>query len=607
MILKALADYYERMLNDPDCDVAPPGWFHGKIDYAIVIDQAGNFKAIRSLQTEQNGRFVGRKTLLPFIGKQALKHANSGEDANLLWDNATFVLGLGKKGDTKIGSFISTLEAKVGDLQDEAIYALIKYMKTEEEDAPASMKMLSHPEYGEEISEGRVSVTFQFVDDPPDRFIFERENIKERISNLEESGAPIGTCLATGKSNQPIELCLAVIKNMVGAKKDPNLTSFNKPSFTSHSKSQGLNAPVSKKAAFAYTTSLNHLLRKGSQQHIQVGDASTVFWAQSQHSIENDFANFLGDAPAGEEEISFGKIRSLFKSVKTGVLPEEDRIKFYVLGLTPMGPRVAVRFWFDGSVRQVKERIVQHFSDLAMISSPFDPPFLSLKKVLLASSRHSTKHPYGEADDIAPKLASDTFRAVIEGTTYPRSILQKIVNRVKAEQGLCDKKGKQLANVTYARAALIKGFLVREARIKGSKTKEVGEMLDTTNENIGYVLGRLFAVLEKIQLESHTRDGQKRPDLNKTIRDTYFSAATSSPLVIFKRLQDLAIHHLAKIRNSGKSTVWLDKLMGEVMGKVPSAGIPATLALEDQGRFAVGYYHQRQDFFNSNKEESKGE
>ncbi len=122
--------------------------------------------------------------------------------------------------------------------------------------------------------------------------------------------------------------------------------------------------------------------------------------------------------------------------------------------------------------------------------------------------------------------------------------------------------------------------------------------LDKTIENPGYVLGRLFAVLERIQEQAHG-------GLNKTIRDTYFSAATSNPLVIFKRLQDLAIHHLAKIRNSGKSTVWLDKLMQEVMGKVPANGVPVTLTLEDQGRFAVGYYHQRQDFFNKKENETK--
>ena len=124
--------------------------------------------------------------------------------------------------------------------------------------------------------------------------------------------------------------------------------------------------------------------------------------------------------------------------------------------------------------------------------------------------------------------------------------------------------------------------------------------LDKTNENMGYVLGRLFSVLERIQKQAQS-------GLNKTIRDTYFSAASSSPQVIFRRLQDLAIHHLAKIRNSGQSTVWLEMLLQEVMGKIPAAGLPTTLSVDDQGRFAIGYYHQCQAFFTKKENETKGD
>ncbi len=605
MILKALAEYYERMLNDPECDVAPPGWFYGRLDYLIVLDRKGNFNSIRSIQTEREGRLTGRTTLLPFIGKQALKHTNSGNDANLLWDNATFVFGLGNKGDTKIKSFISTMEEKLRNVKDEAVGSILAFLRNGQSDQNGFSEILEHPEYGKNIMEGRVTLSFQYVDD--ENPVFMRKPIKDRISTLSDSDAPIGTCLVTGEENQPIELCHVVIKNLKGAKKDPNVASFNKESFTSYGKSQSLNSPVSKKSAFAYTTALNHLLRSGSLQRIEVGDATTVFWTQFPNSIEDDFSCFLGEALKGEEEVSYGKIRSLFKSVKSGVPPEEEKNKCYILGLAPMEARVAVRFWFDDSIKTLKKRIVRHFEDIAIIHADYAPPFLSMKRLLLATSRQSTKHPFGEESDIAPKLAGDIFRAVITDTPYPLSVLQKIVNRVKAEQGLCDNKGKQLENVTYARAALIKGYLVRVTRIRGITIKEVGEMIDKTYENIGYVLGRLFASLEKIQVESHRREGQKEPNLNKTIRDTYFSAATSNPLVIFKRLQDLSIHHLAKIRNSGKSTVWLDKLMREVMDKIPASGIPITLSLEDQGRFAVGYYHQRQDFFNKKEDEDKGE
>ena len=125
--------------------------------------------------------------------------------------------------------------------------------------------------------------------------------------------------------------------------------------------------------------------------------------------------------------------------------------------------------------------------------------------------------------------------------------------------------------------------------------------LDRSYDNIGYVLGRLFAVFERIQEQAQ---GKR---LNKTIRDTYFGAASSSPLVTFRRLQDLAIHHLAKIRHAGKATTWLEKMLGEVNDLIPVTGIPATLSLEDQGRFAIGYYHQRQDFFTKTETTEEGE
>ncbi|MCL7489413.1 MAG: type I-C CRISPR-associated protein Cas8c/Csd1 [Desulfobulbaceae bacterium] len=605
MILKALADYYERMLNDPECDVARPGWFWGRLDYVVSLDGQGNFKSIRSLQTEQDGRLVGRTSLLPFIGKQALKHANSGKDANLLWDNSSFVLGLGGKGELKLESFISAIKKSLGDSKDDAIESLILFLNKELASPDAYMQILSHPEYGEGISSGQASITFE-LDSDQNCFVFQREQISEKISDLTDTSGPVGTCLVTGKTGQPIEQCHVVIKNLYGAKKDPNLISFNKDSFSSYGKSQSLNSPVSTTAAFAYTTALNHLLRNKSRQKFQLGDTSTVFWARENHEFEDEFTDFLGEPPK-EVEPDYGKIRSLLSAVKKGVRPPEDDIPFYILGIAPNAARISVRFWYAGDIRDVKQRIAQHFEDLEVVRAPHDREFLSLKQLLLATSRHSTKYPFGDREDIAPNLGGEIFRAVINGTTYPRTILQKMVNRVKSEQGLCDKKGKQLANVTHARAALIKGFLVRDSRLKGINTKEVGKMLDKTNVNIGYVLGRLFAALEKIQIESHKKEGQKKPELNKTIRDTYFSAATSNPLVIFKRLQDLAIHHLAKIRNSGKSTVWLDKLMQEVMDKIPASGIPVTLSLEDQGRFAVGYYHQRQDFFNKIEDETKGE
>jgi CRISPR-associated protein Csd1 len=582
MILQSLANYYQRLADDPNIDIPPFGWFRGRLDYVVTLNENGGFVSLVSQKRQEGKRLVGRKTLMPCIGKQALKHANSGKDANLLWDNSSFVFGLGNKGAVKLSSFISTIKDMVGDLNDEAVNAVIMFLEEGQRNPTQYSPILEHAEYGKEINEGRSCITFG-MDEDVSPYVFARPCVEERISKLEFSeGAPRATCLITGKEDQPIELCHLVIKNIYGVQKDPNLISFNKESFNSFGKDQGTNSPVSQKGAFAYTTALNYLLASENQR-MQVGDASTVFWAKNPCDLEQDFHSFLAP-PKGEEAVSYDKIRGLLSAVKTGIPPQEADQPFYVLGLSPNASRIAVRFWYDGNVKEIKERVARHFQDLEMVRAPHDPEYLSLFQLLVSTATER------KADNIPPNLGGDVARSVLTGTAYPRTLFANAIRRCKAEQ-----------RIDFARACIIKAFLVRNARIAESKQKEVSMALDTTYDNIGYVLGRLFAVLERIQEQAQGRG------LNKTIRDTYFSAAASSPLVTFKRLQDLAIHHLAKIRNSGKSTVWLEKMLGEVENLIPPQGVPSILGLEDQGRFSVGYYHQRQEFFAKHETQEEGE
>ncbi len=582
MIIKALADYYERMLADASVDIAPFGWFEGRLDYVVKINGSGGFVSLNSLKRQDGKRLVGRPILLPCIGKQALKQTNSGRDANLLWDNSSFVFGLGNKGGLKLESFISAIRENLADLNDDAVNAILKYLEAGKADKACFASVVEHSEHGTEISEGRANISFSLEGDCC-LLITERENLKSRISQLEfTDGVPFGICSVSGKQNQPIELCHSVIKNMYNVQKDPILVSFNKPAFNSFRKEQSNNSPVSQRAAFAYTTALNTLLKQGSHQRMQVGDASTVFWAKEPDALEDDFSFFLGEPPKGEESVSFAKIRSLLSAVKTGIKPDEEDIPFYVLGLAPNAARISIRFWYEGSVGEIKERIAQHFEDIEMVRAKYDREYLSLFQLLLATATQ------GKADNIPPNLGGDLVRSVLSGSLYPRTLLANAIRRCKAEQ-----------RVTHAQAAIIKGVLTRDARFN-KITKEVDVALDKTNGNEGYVLGRLFAALERIQ-------EQAQSGLNKTIRDTYFGAACSSPLVTFTRLQSLAIHHLAKIRNSGKSTVWLEQLMQEIVGLLSAEGISPILSLEDQGRFSIGYYHQRQSFFTKKETEDKGE
>ncbi len=326
------------------------------------------------------------------------------------------------------------------------------------------------------------------------------------------------------------------------------------------------------------TTLLNHLLRKDSSQRIQVGDASTVFWAERDSDFETAAADIFGDPPKDDPDCGTRAVQTLMDAVHSGKWGSSDEhMRFYVLGLAPNAARISIRFYHCVTLLELGQRIAQHFEDLSLARGSHDPQYPSLFRLLAAVAVQN------KADNIPPNLGGAIVDAIFAGvnTPYPSLWLNAAVGRCRAEQ-----------NVNYLRAAAIKACLNRQMRYaqlsspNPSLEQEFLPMLDLSNPNPAYRLGRLFAVLEKIQEEAS-------PGLNATIRDRYYGAASSTPVAVFTTLLRLKNAHLKKL-TPGRITGF-EKLLGEVLG--PVTDFPKHLSLPDQGRFALGYYHQRQDFF----------
>jgi CRISPR-associated protein Csd1 len=565
MILQALHELYERKRADPDpARRLPPFGFEEKqIPFVIEIDANGRLVQISDTRETAGKKTVGRTFLVP----QGIKKT-SGVAANLLWDTAEYVLGVDTKDKPERvaeqhAAFMARIEALPEPArEDPGVRAVLAFLRT------VPRAALKKESAWDDIRRDNPLLTFRLHGDT--ELVCQRPAVTRHATPTADA-APHGECLITGEL-APIERLHTAIKGVWGAQTSgANIVSFNLDAFTSFGLEQGANAPVGRPAAFAYTTALNHLLARDSRHRLQIGDASTVIWAQRPDELEEALPLMFGeskdDPTAGVEAA-----KKLYAAVQSGRLAGTDgENRFYVLGLAPNASRLSVRFWYAGPLAELAPRVAQHFEDLRLVRPPGAPEHLSLFRLLVHCAVQR------KADNIPPLLAGDIVRAVFAGerAPYPHALLNAAVNRCRAEQ-----------EVPYPRAAAIKAWLNRNIRFTQSTEKEFTPMLDPDQPSVPYRLGRLFAALEKIQEEA-------QPGINATIRERYYGAASSTPVAAFTTLLRLKNHHLAKLSAARKTQ--FEKLLGEILAGV--GDFPAHLNLPDQGRFALGYYHQRQAFF----------
>ncbi len=583
MILQALYDYYQRKAANPESCIAPEGFEWKEIPFIIVIDQEGNFLALEDTREGDGKKKKAKQYRLPkSVGRQG---SNSWMTSCLLWDHYGYVVGHARSESEKdqamaekqMLSFIKRIQELPVDVKgDEGVMAVIRFYENGE------YEKVKDAENWDECTK-IVGCNMSFRLDGEADIVPCRDAVRVYVESLIGDGDDdvTGLCLVTGKKAE-----IARIHSNTPINKDSKkFVSFQKGSgYDSYGKEQAFNAPICKSAEFAYTTALNMLLGKESKNKVQVGDAVTIFWSQKQDSFEDDFSAFFGYRK-DDPDADVRAVKALYEGVYAGHSDMDSDTRFYVLGLAPNSARISVRFWHTGTIEEFAGNIRQHFDDLEVIRGPKDSGHFSMFWLLSAMAHE------GKVDNVPPNLSGQIFRSVITGSLYPITMLQQAIRRIHATQ-----------DVTRVQASMLKAYLNRFSRIYKTKEKEINVALDPTNDNSGYRLGRLFAVLEKIQEEAS-------PGINATIRDRFYGAASSTPVTVFPQLLKLKNHHLAKLENAGRR-VNFERMLAGVFDGIGTT-MPSHLSMEDQARFAIGYYHQRQDFFrkkdSENNNKAKGE
>ena len=587
MILQALTAYYEQLVRLGK--LSAPGWDDSfKVSYELRLNDAGQLLRVVSLLTEKT---VGKKTVLAPRAMRVPAHEkrSSGIAANFLCDNSTYLLGADEKGKPERAADCFKACAKLhhtilDGVDSPAARALLAYF-----DSWDTAQAAAHPLLAEQWKEitGNANLIFgyeaadhshSFVNDDP-----AIQNAWQAHYNDRSADSDMGQCLITGKY-APIERTHPNISGVPGAQSSgAALVSFNAPAFCSYGHEQGDNAPVSKYAAFAYTTALNRLL--ADRNHCKhVGDTTILCWAENAEPVYQDAMSmflFGADEAAGIQE---SDVQAALKRLSAGqtvpflekeLSPDQH---FYLLGLAPNAARLSVRFFLRDTFGSFAQNLQKHAEEMEIDCSEKEK-FRTLP--IWAVVNETTRTVPGQPAKPSPQLAGDLLRAVLTGGRYPATLLNGVTLRIRAEQ-----------TVTRGRAAVIKAYYLRNYPTELNKEVYTVSLNETTN--VPYLLGRLFSVLEAVQKAAN-------PGINTTIKDRYFNAACATPGMSFPTLLRLSQKHLRKL-NDGLATHY-DKQITELMAQLPESGFPARLSLPDQGKFTIGYYHQTQKRYVKKNEE----
>lgn len=583
MLLQSLVKLYEAWVDKGEIEKL--GWNPVKISYGISLDEEGNVDEIIHLKTNAP---KGNKEIPSLISLPMPVKRSVGVASNFLYDNATYVFGYdnSNKPDRAKQCFdcFRSVGNKVLENSDDEFSTVIKkFLQKDYSEFENLSDLLTELNCTETTVDDILNKGANLLLMPLGKFPTDSKAICESWNSYyEHSDAPKGVCLVTGKDDHIAKLH-PVIKNIRGAQAaGASLVSFNATAFNSYGKENGYNAPVSEYAAFAYTSALNKLV-SDNDHRIFAGDTTVVCWTEEGESAYQDvFAGIFNSDDEVKQKDLHDTIVSIVNGneVKWEGIPLNPSNNFYILGISPNSARLSVRFFIQNTFGKVMENLLKNQQRMEMVKPSFEKfNYIPLWRIL-----GETVNKKSRDKKCKPHLAGDVLNSIINDYNYPSTLYYGILGRISAEQ-----------NINWVKASVLKAYLLKnyDSKYKEEITVDYNE----NSNNKAYLLGVLFSNLEEIQNTAN-------PGIKSTIRDRYFTAASSTPSRVFPILIDLAQNHIKKIPNVG-AKVNCQKMLTKTMAKLGDK-FPNRLKLDEKGMFQLGYYQRTQERFTGKEDKNNG-
>lgn len=600
MLIRALCDYYDILAKAGK--VVPKGYSKQDISYLVALNGDGTLDEIvdyRISEIIQKGKGKAKEVknprvlLMPLPATNPSKIAANGADCR-----SNYIFGISNvekdrdKARQSHEDFVRVNKALLEKLESKSpvVEAFSNFLeKWDPEKEQNNEKIVN---LGKELSTSKFAFC---LSGNPDNLLHKDKDFVNLLLGQSESSeqheVEDGVCAVYGDIRS-ISRVHDKIKNIRGSKaKEHSLVCFNSDSVSSYGAVQSYNSCISEDAMKKYTEIFN-ILMTDQNHHMMLNDITIIYWAMNIGKEEKFMLEFLNPSTELDDKATEKMLTDLLKDARDGKIVRErindlgiirDDVDFYIVGIKPNVSRLSVKFINKKVYGDLLQNMAQFQLDVQIVDKGCPVPLWRINQALLL--------PKSTIDKIDPSLLARLFDSIINSRPLPASILAKAVKRIKMIVKPEDDKNKFLKDqerINKILVGLIRAYLNRKSRAM-EQEEEIELSLDVNSKNQAYLCGRLFAVLERIQQKA-TGD----VELNRTIKDAYFASAASTPSVIFVKLMQLSQHHLRKVDKG--TQVNLNKLTGEIMDGL-CGEFPATLSLHEQGKFIIGYYHQRQAFY----------
>ena len=551
MLLQKLAEYSQRQASQGE-DPLPSFYEMVPARYFIGLNSEGSYLGMTDTANPKD-RATKRGVQRPL---PRVKRSGTKAPPLLLADRADYTLGYVREGvpaqtvKDRHDAYITLTRKCLAATHEPEVQAILNFL----ENAP--LEQLSKDNDLEPASfDPGATITFQVEG----RIVVDQRKVQDFWARINLPDAADAQCLVCNRNRPPLKRLKSAIKGIPGG--DPtgtNLISANNNAFESYGLEASLIAPTCAQCAEDFTQGLNGLLSRESSR-IRTPDSVSVFWTREEQQFD---LHTILDNPEPQ------MVQALLESVYSGRWTELDESAFYALSLSASKARAVVRDWLDTTVKSTKENLVLWFNRQHIV-----PVGTNENRYygLMALARSTVLEP----KDLPITIPRQLLRTACTGAPLPWSLLHQAIRRCHAEQ-----------KVTRPRAALIKLTLLSNLQPPAKENYMVE--LDPGNADPAYLCGVLLALLEQAQRAAV-------PGIATTVVDRFYATASTAPQAVLPRLMKGVQPHLSKLERDNRGAYMrLQQQLETVLSAIaPERNFPKTLTLEQQGLFALGYYHKR--------------